>query len=41
MIRDFIDEFLDSGIIPMSLVRWEMTGDNSDVTLVTEELPGR
>ena len=41
LIRDFIDEFLDSGIIPMSLVRWEMTGDHSDVTLVTEELPGR
>ena len=39
VIRDFIDEFLDSGIIPMSLVRWELTGDNGDVTLETEPLP--
>lgn len=38
VIRDFIDEFLSSGLIPMSLIRWEMTGNSDDVTLVTEEL---
>ena len=38
VIKDFIDEFLSSGIIPMSLIRWEMTGNNDDITLVTEEL---
>lgn len=38
VIRDFVDEFLSSGTIPMSLIRWEMTDDNSDVTLVTEPL---
>ena len=38
VIRDFVDRFLASGTIPMSLIRWEMTGDNSDVTLVTEPL---
>jgi formylglycine-generating enzyme required for sulfatase activity len=40
VLRDFIDEFLASGIIPMSLIRWEMTGNNDDVILVTEEIPG-
>ena len=39
VIRDFVDDFLQSGIIPMSLIRWEMTGNSDDVTLVTEELP--
>ncbi len=38
VIRDFVDEFLSAGIIPMSLIRWEMTGNSDDVTLVTEEL---
>ena len=38
VIRDFVDEFLSSGLIPMSLIRWEMTGNSDDVTLVTEEL---
>lgn len=38
VIKDFIDEFLSSGIIPMSLIRWEMTGNSDDVTLVTEDL---
>jgi hypothetical protein len=38
VIRDFVDAFLESGIIPMSLIRWEMTGNSDDVTLVTEEL---
>jgi hypothetical protein len=38
VLKDFIDKFLDSGIIPMPLIRWEMTGNSDDVTLVTEEL---
>jgi hypothetical protein len=38
VIRDFVDEFLASGVIPMSLIRWEMTGNSDDITLVTEEL---
>ena len=39
VLRDFIDEFLASGIIPLPLIRWEMTGNNDDVTLVTEPIP--
>mgnify|MGYP001412472871 CR=1 FL=1 len=39
VLRDFIDEFLDAGLMPMSLIRWEMTGNSDDVTLVTEDLP--
>jgi len=38
VLKDFIDEFLSCGMIPMSLIRWEMTGNNDDITLVTEEL---
>jgi len=38
VIRDFVDEFLASGLIPMSLIRWEMTGNSDDITLVTEDL---
>ena len=38
VLRDFIDEFLSAGIIPMSLIRWEMTGNSDDITLVTEDL---
>jgi len=38
VIRDFVDDFLSAGTIPMSLIRWEMTGNSDDVTLVTEEL---
>jgi len=41
VLRDFVDEFLQSGTIPMSLIRWEMTGNRDDVTLVTEALPQR
>lgn len=38
VIRDFVDAFLSSGTIPMSLIRWEMTGNNDDVVLETEPL---
>lgn len=30
-IRDFFDEFLAAGMIPMSLTRWEMIGDDSEI----------
>ncbi len=38
VLKDFIDEFLSAGIIPMSLIRWEMTGNSDDIILVTEDL---
>ena len=38
VIRDFVDEFLSSGTIPMSLIRWEMTGNSDDVMLETQPL---
>ncbi len=33
VIKDFIDQFLSSGLIPMSLIRWEMTGNSDDIVL--------
>ena len=38
VLRNFVDEFLNAGVMPMSLVRWEMTGNSDDITLVTDEL---
>lgn len=38
VLKDFIDEFLSTGIMPMPLIRWEMTGNSDDITLVTEDL---
>jgi hypothetical protein len=38
ILKDFIDEFLSCGVIPMPLIRWEMTGNSDDIVLVTEEL---
>lgn len=38
VIKEFIDDFLSSGLIPMSLIRWEMTGNNDDIVLQTEPL---
>ena len=31
VLKDFVDEFLASGIIPMSLSRWEMTGYDDEI----------
>lgn len=31
VLRDFVDEFLDAGSIPMSLIRWEMTGLDDEI----------
>jgi uncharacterized protein (DUF885 family) len=32
----FIDEFLAAGMIPMSLIRWEMTGLDDEIKLLME-----
>ena len=31
VLRDFIDEFLAAGMIPFSLIRWEMTGYEDEI----------
>ncbi len=36
VLKDFIDEFLASGIIPMSLARWEMTGYDDEIKKLLE-----
>jgi len=30
-LRRFLDEFFAAGMIPMSLIRWEMTGNNDEI----------
>ena len=30
-LKEFIDEFLAAGMIPMSLIRWEMTGYDDEI----------
>ena len=30
-LRQFMDEFLAAGVIPMSLIRWEMTGFDDEI----------
>ena len=37
VLRDFIDEFLAGGIIPISLIRWEMTGYDDEIRFLTGE----
>lgn len=34
ILRQFMDEFLDAGMIPMSLIRWEMTGYKDEMDLL-------
>lgn len=36
-LKPFMDEFLSKGIIPMSLIYWEMTGDRSMVDAATRQ----
>ena len=31
VLRDFLDEFLAAGMIPFSLIRWEMTGYEDEI----------
>jgi hypothetical protein len=30
-LKEFLDEFLESGVIPVSLIRWEMTGYEDEI----------
>jgi uncharacterized protein (DUF885 family) len=30
-LRQFMDEFLAAGMIPISLIRWEMTGYDDEI----------
>jgi uncharacterized protein (DUF885 family) len=30
-LRRFLDEFFAAGMIPMSLIRWEMTGNDDEI----------
>jgi uncharacterized protein (DUF885 family) len=30
-LRQFLDEFLAAGFIPMSLIRWELTGYDDEI----------
>ena len=36
VLRDFIDEVLDTGALPWSLIRWEMTGLDDEIRELTE-----
>jgi len=36
VLRDFIDEVLDTGALPWSLIRWEMTGLDDEIRALTE-----
>jgi len=36
----FHDEFLSKGIIPVTLIRWEMTGHDDEVTKLWSEVVG-
>jgi uncharacterized protein (DUF885 family) len=30
-LKNFIDEYLSAGMIPQSLIRWEMTGKEDEI----------
>ena len=36
VLHDFIDEVLDTGALPWSLIRWEMTGLDDEIRALTE-----
>jgi uncharacterized protein (DUF885 family) len=31
VLRDFIDEYLEAGMVPQSLIRWELTGYTDEI----------
>ncbi len=37
VLRDFIDEFLAAGMIPFSLIRWEMTGYDDEIRMLLQK----
>lgn len=34
ILRDFMDSFLNAGMIPMSLTRWELTGLEDEMKIL-------
>jgi len=38
-LKNFHDEFLEAGVIPISLIRWEMTGDGEQVASMRNAPP--
>ena len=36
VLRQFMDEFLGAGMIPMSLIRWELTGYDDEIKKLWE-----
>jgi uncharacterized protein (DUF885 family) len=39
--RRFMDEFNSAGLIPMSLIRWELTGNNDQIVAMTSNNSGK
>ncbi len=37
-VSDFFGELNDAGVIPVSLIRWELTGDDADIKAITAGL---
>ena len=35
-LKQFLDQFISTGFIPISLIRWEMTGLNDEIKLLTK-----
>ena len=38
-LKDFHDEFMAAGRLPLSLIRWEMTGNDEDVVALWAREP--
>ena len=38
-LKAFHDEFLAAGVIPISLIRWEMTGDGEQIASMRDAPP--
>tara|TARA_Y100001934_G_C12214863_1_gene707907 strand:- start:928 stop:1113 length:186 start_codon:yes stop_codon:yes gene_type:complete len=34
-LQEFLDQFISTGFIPISLIRWEMTGLNDEIKILT------
>ena len=35
-LQQFLDQFISTGFIPISLIRWEMTGLNDEIKLLNQ-----
>ena len=40
-LKRFLDEFTDKGLIPVTLIRWEMTGNADEIKRLTASERGR